>query len=622
MPFIPFETQAEQKPKVNGTQPSTGFQPFTSQPSQVIQKSEQVLGRPLTEEGKAKAEQLSGMPTEAERNLLIRAHKGQEIFENELMQASPAIQEAVRKNQARFQAGEMQPEQVEQLPGGLKGLGIEALQRGKQAAIGTYEAAKEGLGTIKEGGEALGTAMFEEGLTPAERVREVGRAAIKTGAGAIETGFAPLVGVIESSPELKNVIADVAETGTEQAVNFFQGLDEDTQQKIVGFKQNLDSYIPQEDQGLILRGFIDTLGLKGAKAAKPAITGAMEAGAQELKTGAKIAGQELKTGLKKAGEVIESEAKNILEPTLEAGTKGLQKAEDIAKIDIADAYKSGKDFVKEFQATKDIENIAETLIPKLSITEAKDAVLGNGLVQAQRKGFFGRLFGKERKITPTERLNNVAKTVKEEIPDFNKLDITESVPKIKESIGRISNELKPELESVRISKNQFNESVVNGMEEVLDDIMLEVSPKARTAQKKFLKLINDFSDNWKGNKKITLEDVRALRESVDKITPDAVKNATSQSSGDLLIAKENWLANRNKLNQLLFEIGDETIGEGVIKNAFKKMNNLYTAEDSLLSHINATTLVGKSGKLSKEQIKKLLKILGVAGGAGFIGSQF
>ncbi len=300
-------------------------------------------------------------------------------------------------------------------------------------------------------------------------------------------------------------------------------------------------------------------------------------------------------GLGGAEDPIESPTgalKSVASDLKTAGTKALDAADTAAGkvIDtanelpgkVAGTAKSAKEAVVGPELT-DLGKIQETISPRPLLKESKVAMKEGRLTRGEESTIFGK---KPDTISPSDQVVKASQTIQNHIPNAAKMDDAELYNALSDKTTKISEDLKPEMEKVPVSK-ETQSSVRKTWEQVKKDQETEPEydafPGSGKSQVKFEAYLKDLE----ATPNPSLNDVWEARKNYDSSIANNVKNASEASSPQLQWQKQMWLQNRSILNDL---IHDTESGLGTeSQKAFSDMKDMYSARENLVSKAKADT---------------------------------
>lgn len=262
------------------------------------------------------------------------------------------------------------------------------------------------------------------------------------------------------------------------------------------------------------------------------------------------------------------------------------------------------------KATTPVEQVMENIAPKETAAEARLAMKQGRIIGAKEPGLFTA--GSPGEIIPTEKVQQAAQTIVDQIPGASKMDQPTLFKALDTNIGKISTDLRPEMEKVTIPQDSLDK-ITTDWESLkvkqFEDASATDEPNVIKIQKQFQKVIDSIKPDT------SLDKVWDARIDYDNSVPNNVKKANSLSSDWLNTQRSIWLKNREILNNV---INDSATGLGTkSQKAFSDMSDMYTAQNGLLTKAKAT-ITAKPSKLAAWISRNPIKS-GIAGIA--IGSQ-
>lgn len=292
-------------------------------------------------------------------------------------------------------------------------------------------------------------------------------------------------------------------------------------------------------------------------------------------------------------------------------------------------------------------NIQEKIAPGVTKKEAQIAQKEGRFISGKEPGLLRS--GKEDMILPSDKTIRASETILREIPNAPKLSESQLFGELSNKTKKIAQELKPEMEKIPVSDDtllntnkKWNELKQKQVNEV--DATEEINVIKR--QKRFEDFLgkiknNDIQDliQKARNGEITQEQFQQLtterlqtaeranlnnawdaRKAYDDSIPEAVKKATSISDSKLLQLQQEWLQNRQILNDMITDL-ENGLGD-VAKTRFADMRDMYSAKEAILGKTKVKT--GKPSKVSKWVKENPVKatIVGTAIGGGVLKKGF
>lgn len=290
---------------------------------------------------------------------------------------------------------------------------------------------------------------------------------------------------------------------------------------------------------------------------------------------------------------------------------GLRQTASKVKTGVVEPIKQFADSTKTAKTTvaagDDLMAITEKIQPKPTVKEARLAMEQGRLYEGTEGTMFKQ--GQPGKMAASEQQARSANTIKKYIPDAAKLDNSTLYTEIKNNVGKISSQLKPEMQKVVIKPE-----TVSKMAEEWKALKAEQS--GPFAPKSVIKPMQvHFEEILKSVKNGTVDDIWEAAKKYDDSVPDRVKNATELSDSVLQTQKDVWLDNRRILRDAI-KNSENGLGE-TARKAFAEMTDLYEAQNGMLTKAKIET-TPKPSKLQQtiEKYKTPLKVGGaVVGGA-------
>jgi hypothetical protein len=288
------------------------------------------------------------------------------------------------------------------------------------------------------------------------------------------------------------------------------------------------------------------------------------------------------------------------------------------------------------------KNIADKISPKSTVKEARLATVEGRFVQGKEPTLFRA--GKEDTILPSKKTLQAVETIKRLIPNANKLNETKLYTASDKKVSEIATKLKPEMQKAKLNKETI-EKVNSDLEKLQKkqlsnaDASDEVNVKKRQSQFQdrleriygggVSKTIEQGKkEGWNGarlqeeiQKKVSkqenanLNDLWEERISYDNSVPDNVKRANELSDASLLNKKEEWLQNREILNDAI-NSNKNGLGEKS-RSAFSDMTDLYTAKTGIISKAKVNKTI-KPSKIKQFTENNPYLVKGSLIGAGYL----
>ena len=261
-----------------------------------------------------------------------------------------------------------------------------------------------------------------------------------------------------------------------------------------------------------------------------------------------------------------------------AGEKGVKK--------ISSIFEKAAEKSVTRTAEKETALITEKIMPKATIKEAKLAEMQGRLVKAKEPTLFKA--GGLDVVSPSSKVEKAAQTIKKYIPEASKLDEPTLYTSLDNKTGEIARNLKPEMKKVVIGEPTVKKITTDW--ENLKKSQIEAAPATEEAN--VLKRQSRFESFLKTSKSETMDDLWDTRKVYDDTVHENVKRANELSSESLQMQKDEWLQNRNILNEA---INDASTGLGkTSKEAFSDMTDMYTAKTNLLTKAKVETKIKPS----------------------------
>jgi hypothetical protein len=288
---------------------------------------------------------------------------------------------------------------------------------------------------------------------------------------------------------------------------------------------------------------------------------------------------ELKQSLKEAGFNVEVLAQ--VAPALEALklTKGFIPGLKAMRV--------------ESQLAKEGTKIAETIAPKQTISEVKQAVKEGRLVKGQKSILTGK---KPDVIAPKPSGIKSQEVIQKRIKDASKMNQPQLYSALDNEIETVATKLKPEMQKVGIDdwrRTKIRQDYDAVKKTQLADETIDTA-LAKKAQKKFEEQFLNKVVPKKGqfSSVKNADDMWEIRKAYDNSVPSKVKDATDLSPKAYQDAKEIWLQNRRVLNKNMHEVLEES--GSTAKAEFADMKSMFDAQDDILGNIKLD-VKGKPG---------------------------
>lgn len=307
---------------------------------------------------------------------------------------------------------------------------------------------------------------------------------------------------------------------------------------------------------------------------------------------------------KGVGEVIERQA--VKDVAGEAAKRGIRE--------------TGEELLEK--TSKEIAKIEDIISPNINAKETRN-IIAEGRAT---RGKESRLFGKSPDIVEqTDLLKQSARIIDRRIEGASKLNDLELNKSLKSEITTISNELKPEMQSVILQPAKVKQ--MDNAWATLKKIQINKpefanSPGAKKVQENFVNFLNEMKKPVRGAdgkfRQKSLDDLWNIRKDYDDSVKDRIKQAFEGTAGQpgsdsfTLLQKEMWLENRQIMNDVIKDTADG-LGD-VAKTGFSDMSDLYRARQNIISKLKLD-IKGKPGILSPETVKKNLIRFGLGFGA-------
>lgn len=272
----------------------------------------------------------------------------------------------------------------------------------------------------------------------------------------------------------------------------------------------------------------------------------------------------------------------------------------------------GKSAYEGFQASREAKSaadatskVAETISPKATAKEAKLAQTQGRFVEGKEGGYLTK--GTPDKILPSKKTLSASETITKNIPGADKMSEGQLFKAVDENITKTAKELRPVMEKTPIKPETIQK--INDDWTGLKKTQLLEAPATEEAnvakrQAKFESLLKKS-----GNQ--SHADLWDTRIAYDDSIPERVKQASSISDESLQLQKQEWLDNREILNDAINA-----------RPEFKQMSDMYTAKQGILSKtkVEKAQLSKISQTLKKHpNIVRVLKAAGLYEGLKLLG---
>lgn len=290
-------------------------------------------------------------------------------------------------------------------------------------------------------------------------------------------------------------------------------------------------------------------------------------------------------------ESIKNAPQTIIDKTSEVGTK---------VSDVAGKVKEGVMGKVKGVELNDLQKINEKITPKPTVKQARLATEEGRLYKGEPKTTF-KSKTLDKVATPEQQANST-RTVQRLIPDAANMDEPTLYGAMKEKIGEISKELKPEMQKVPIKPE-----TVSKMQDTWEEIKTKQNSDPYTSGDVNTKRLQaDFEERLKAIDGGTMDDVWEARKAYDNSVPDRIKQADNMSSESLQTQHDMWMENRKIFSDTINDMQD---GLGATsKSAFSDMRDLYEGQRGIMSKAKIDTVPEDSTviKATKGLIKKAI----------------
>lgn len=261
--------------------------------------------------------------------------------------------------------------------------------------------------------------------------------------------------------------------------------------------------------------------------------------------------------------------------------------------------------LQKAQKTKKDIALIEKIRPVLNKSERQKAIAEKRVVEGKSSFLTGK---KPDVVFLDKKTQRAMETIKEKIPEINKLNRYEISNAVDKGIKTLSETAKPIMRSISLNNN-----VARNFENTWAIIKKEQSKTpefiAFRGAKQAQNIFEEFVKQVKEAK--SLDKIWEIRKNYDDVISNTIKQATDKSAPSTQLQHEMWLENRRLLNNL---IEDSYVGLGdEAKKLFDELEDFYTIKNNITRSGNID-LKGKPGFLSKENIKN--SVLGKAAAVG------
>jgi hypothetical protein len=301
----------------------------------------------------------------------------------------------------------------------------------------------------------------------------------------------------------------------------------------------------------------------------------------------------LETVLLKAGDVkvpklspvlstIKQDLKNVVSATLDTTKSTINKGSSLF-----DAMKASRE-AKALEASS--AKVTEMISPKATLKEARLAQTQGRLIEGKKPTLFRS--GTADVILPAEKTKAATKTIIQEIPNAQKMTPGELYKAVDTKITETATNLRPKMQATKI-KPKTIEKLNTDWEALKKQQMLDAPA---TEEANVLKRQSKFESFLQKSKSDNHADLWDTRIAYDDSIPANVKKANSLSSESLQLQREEWLQNRQILNDAF---------ESATQPEFRTMSSLYEAKNGLLSQTKVEgVLPSKLVQWTKDNPKK------------------
>ena len=281
--------------------------------------------------------------------------------------------------------------------------------------------------------------------------------------------------------------------------------------------------------------------------------------------------------------------------------EGLSTTAKTAVSDIKAIPTQVKSLLQPSEASK-VSTIQDMIQPKATVKEARLAQTQGRFVEGKKPTLFKA--GTEDTILPSAKTQSASQTIIKNIPDAQKLSPTELYKAVDNKITETATTLRPKMEATPIEPvtiEKLNTDWENIKKQQMLDAPATEEPNVMKRQLKFESFLKKSGSN-------TQADLWDTRIAYDDSIPANVKKANTLSSESLQLQREEWLQNRQILNDAF---------EANSKPEFKTMTDLYEAKNGILSQTKVEgSLPSKFSQWLKDNPNKAMALkaaLGIEG---------
>ncbi len=273
------------------------------------------------------------------------------------------------------------------------------------------------------------------------------------------------------------------------------------------------------------------------------------------------------------------------------------------------------------QAGSDLQKIKETISPKPTVKEAKNALDQGRLYKGSEPTLFKS--GTPDHIATSEQQLKSTMTIQKNIPGASEMDGPTLHQALDEHITAAAQKIQPQMEATPLKPEtvqKIGEDIANLHKEQLLEAKATDEPNITKWQNNFKKIVDKNLTDGEN-----LNNVWDAAKEYDASIKANVKNATELSSEDLQTQKDIWLQNRAILRGALTDAENGLGGEA--KKVFSEMRDMYEAQNGIMSKAKVETAVkpSKVVQFTKDHpniTKAAGSLVGLEGARKFVTGSF
>ncbi len=242
-------------------------------------------------------------------------------------------------------------------------------------------------------------------------------------------------------------------------------------------------------------------------------------------------------------------------------------------------------------ANAELNKITDTISPKMTAKETKLALSQGRIVEGQDPTLLRS--GTPDTVIPSDKTNQVAQTIQEQIPGASKMSQTKLFDALNKNGLAMRDSLTPIMQQTPLQSNDIkniSDALKTLQTKQLADGYIPTNVNVEKLQSSFQ---NDIMKPLLEKSNPTMNDAWVATQQYDASVPQSVKSATSMSSDTLQAQKSIWLQNRSILADVTHNV--QTGMDATSQKAFSSMSDMYTAKENILSKFK----LDKTGGLSK-----------------------